>query len=168
MNNEIWKDIPGYEWLYKISNHWNVYSCRMNRLMSLKIKRNLYPIVSLFINDEFKKFYVHRIVAQLFIDNIFNKKQVNHIDWNRYNNHVSNLEWVTANENIIHAWVILWYKNMLPKVVYQYSKEWIYISTYSSIYQACKLTWIDQRSISRCCSWKRVTAYWYMFMNNPL
>lgn len=55
------------------------------------------------INDACEK-YVHRLVARFFIPNTYNKKTVNHIDGDKSNNHVSNLEWATYAEQMKHAW----------------------------------------------------------------
>ena len=62
-----------------------------------------YKIVSLTVNKKRKNQYVHRLVATAFIENTKGKKEVNHIDGNKSNNNVSNLEWVTSKENKKHA-----------------------------------------------------------------
>lgn len=62
-----------------------------------------YKNVNITINGIHKRMYIHRLVAMLFIPNPENKPQVNHIDGNKWNNNVSNLEWCTRSENIQHA-----------------------------------------------------------------
>ena len=103
---EIWKDVNGYEGLYKISNHGEVWSERKQGLLKKgKCGREYYRVV-LNKNKEKKYFDVHRLVAISFIDNPFKKKCVNHIDENKTNNHYSNLEWVTHKENANHGTAI--------------------------------------------------------------
>lgn len=63
-----------------------------------------YLYVSISDNGRVKKYYVHQLVAKAFISNPESKIEVNHIDCNTMNNHVSNLEWATHSENIKHAW----------------------------------------------------------------
>lgn len=108
---EIWKDIEGFEGYYQISNKGNVRS--VNRFdgvhdrQGLPIKQNLkqngYLQVGLRKHGKRKWFGVHRLVAIHFIENPDNKPQVNHIDGNKLNNTVENLEWVTGGENQTHA-----------------------------------------------------------------
>ena len=98
------KDIEGFN--YKISR----YSKVINKLSNKKIKPHLdkygYLRINLYNNGINKKVYIHRLVALTFIPNPDNKPQVNHIDGNKQNNNISNLEWCTISENAKHAFKI--------------------------------------------------------------
>ena len=102
MDQEIWKDIDGFEKLYQISNFGRVFSKRRNKIMKLNLRKN-YLRVGFNKEGVYYCFQVHRLVAQAFIPNPDNKDEVNHIDCNKQNNNVSNLEWVTHEENMEHA-----------------------------------------------------------------
>lgn len=97
------KDIPGWEGLYACTTTGEIWSHRRQKFMSpSKNKRGYLHIV--FYKDKNRYDYrVNRLIAMTFLDNTENKKQVNHIDGNKLNNYLSNLEWVTAEENIEHA-----------------------------------------------------------------
>lgn len=112
MMNEIWKDIKNYEGLYQVSNFGNVKSlaritCQkkvlVEKYLTLFGKYNTYIRVHLVKNGKTVTPYVHRLVAEAFIDNPDNKSQVNHKDGIKSNNFLDNLEWVTASENQKHA-----------------------------------------------------------------
>jgi len=103
---EEWKDVVGFEDYFKISNFGNVYSKRTGRILKQTISKSGYLQVSTKIGGRNGKnhcFRVHRLVAKAFIINHDNKIEVNHIDLNKLNNCVDNLEWVTPKENIKHA-----------------------------------------------------------------
>ena len=106
---EIWMDIKGYENRYQISNFGRVKSFIGTKSQNGMILRfsevDGYNRVSL-VDEEGKRkhFLAHRLVAIMFIPNTNNKPQVNHIDSNRKNNSVKNLEWVTNRENSEHSW----------------------------------------------------------------
>lgn len=100
---EIWKDIPNYENLYQISNRGRVKSLH-NRHKNKKYLKPCptskgYMSVSLCKNHTQKSFHIHRLVAENFIPNPNNYPCINHIDENKENNDISNLEWCTYQYN---------------------------------------------------------------------
>lgn len=112
---EIWKDIPGYEGFYQASNLGNIRS--IDRVVphgkngfvkakSKQLKAALYQgyyKVALCTNRKLKSFYVHKLVAITFIGPKIDGKEINHIDGNKINNSVLNLEWCSRSENVQHA-----------------------------------------------------------------
>ena len=103
---EVFKDIPDYEGLYKVSNLGNIKS--FNRvstgiILKDRITKSGYNRCVLYKNKIPKHILVHRIVAKVFIQNTYNKPHINHKDSNKLNNNSSNLEWVTPYENLIHS-----------------------------------------------------------------
>lgn len=108
---EIWKDIKGYEGKYQISNLGNVRSLydtnqfkKTFRIKKLSLgERSGYKVIALTKNGKRKSFQVHRLVAEAFIPNLQDKPFINHIDENRINNNINNLEWCTQLENVRHS-----------------------------------------------------------------
>jgi predicted XRE-type DNA-binding protein len=104
---EIWKDIEGFEGLYKVSNKGRVRSFhKSGRIMKPDTTNHGHLRVWLCKNGNKKRYLIHRLVARAFIPNPENKPQINHIDADPSNNHVSNLQWSTQSENISHAYEI--------------------------------------------------------------
>lgn len=99
---EIWKDIECFEGLYQVSTHGRVKSLKFGKERILKPLKNSkgYVMVDLHFNNKHKRIMIHRLVAQAFIPNQDNKPQVNHIDEDKTNNNVNNLNWMTNKENI--------------------------------------------------------------------
>lgn len=101
--SEEWTDIKDYEGLYQVSNFGRVKSSYTNRILKGRKDKGGYLLVNLYKNKVSYTKAIHRLVAQAFIPNPDNKPQVNHIDENKTNNMVSNLEWMTAKENTNHG-----------------------------------------------------------------
>ena len=115
MTLEQWRDVKGYEGYYKVSNLGEIRSLdriikskngvtRFKKGRVLKQGKQRYCTVALVKYSNSQKTHkVHRLVAQAFLPNPKNKLCVNHIDFNKHNNNVSNLEWTTHQENYKHA-----------------------------------------------------------------
>ena len=100
--------IAGYEGLYSVDKNGNVYSeqtttSRRKGVLKPEIK-NGYLSVNLYKNGKYKHCYVHRLIAETFLPNPNNYREVNHIDCNKHNNAVSNLEWCNRKSNLQHSY----------------------------------------------------------------
>lgn len=175
--DEIWKDIKGYEGLYQVSNLGNVKSLARvvphkitgSRTIPEKIlKPNSddvgYLYVSLSKDGKKKNPKIHRLVAEAFIPNPKNLPQVNHIDENKLNNRVTNLEWSTSLDNLNYSNVIEKGNFARRRKVIQESFDGEIIAVYTSMTEAAKAVGASNHSlISMCCSGKRKSAYNYLW-----
>ena len=98
MTDEVWKEINGYP-SYMISNHGRIKNCMRNKILKQHKTDRGYLQVYLSFKGESKGFKVHRLVAIAFIPNTNNLPEVNHIDKDKTSNYVSNLEWMTTQQN---------------------------------------------------------------------
>ena len=114
---EEWRDIASFEGVYQISNFGRVRSLtrtvnresqgsftKEGKILKFDINHKGYPRIMLSLNGKLRNKLVHLLVADAFIDNKHNKTQINHINGNKSDNRVSNLEWVTPSENLQHAY----------------------------------------------------------------
>lgn len=131
MIEEFWEDIPQYEGLYQISNLGRVKSLprtSKKRIINKEIIKvftklpNGYLKVGLSKNGKTKYYFVHRLVAQVFIPNTNNKPCVNHRDCNKMNNNVDNLEWCTYKEN--NSYKNHHLKNHISSVIYFLQRDY--------------------------------------------
>ena len=167
---EIWKDIKGYEGIYQVSSYGQIRSLDRfsrykgrddkNRIEKGKAKHPTqtnkgYLKITLFKNGKGETREIQRIVAETFIDNPFCKDQVNHIDGNKTNNHVENLEWVTPRENTLHSLNVLHHG---IKTVSQYDIDGNFIRTYKSMVEAEQMTGVKRCSISNVVCGRRKKA----------
>lgn len=98
---EVWKDAVGHEGRLQISNTGKVRQAKTKKIYKTQLMK--YEQFSPYVNGKKSCILIHRLVGETFISNPENKPQLNHIDGNKHNNHVSNLEWVTGKENVRHA-----------------------------------------------------------------
>ena len=173
---ELWKDIEGYEGLYQVSNTGKVRSLRYRnrdeiKELSLKPHSRGYLQIELHKDGMRKTFTVHRLVAKAFVEGYQEGKEVNHIDENKRNNTVDNLEWVSPSQNVLHS---ISHREVVktrnyPKFHARTDKQEVFQITLdgkivkrwkSSVEVKEKLGYSDW-SIKQCCRHKRKTAYGY-------
>ena len=174
--NEEWKDIKDFEGLYQISNYGRVRRIGVYRIstryykkgryyqtkiMTSSIGKHGYCCVQLFdYNGSFKTVRVHRLVAQAFIPNLENKPQVNHIDGNKQNNRIDNLEWCTNGENGKHAWdnnlrtKNFGKNNHISKKILQYTPDKKLIKEWDCIKDISRTLGYNYGYIISCCKRK--------------
>lgn len=166
---ELWKDIEGYKGIYQVSNKGRVRSIKriVNTLKSYKTKEE--KILKQSISNNYfqvglqgKRFSVHRLVAQAFIDNPYRKPQVNHKNENKLDNNVENLEWCTAKENVNYGTCIERRAKKQRETKCQInnkatSKKIRCLETgkvFESINDAGRIMGLDNSSISKVCKGK--------------
>ena len=101
-DNEIWKPIKGYEKLYEVSNKGRIRNTR-NKVMKTYIINSGYKAIKFTVNGKRTSHLIHRIVATTFLDNFESLPEVNHINENKLDNKVENLEWVSSAQNKQHS-----------------------------------------------------------------
>jgi len=171
---EIFKLINWHE-SYQCSNLGNVKSFKRKneKILKSQINHRWY----LYVKLDWKHKSVHRLVALHFISNENNLPEVNHIDWNKSNNKLSNLEWCTKSYNMLHSFNVLWNKNNFQichpnkwkiwidnhrsKQVNQLDLNWLLLKTWWSINQAALNLWISPDNITTVCKLKRKSCWWF-------
>jgi hypothetical protein len=163
LDNEIWKqvvleNVDTTDKRYYVSNLGRFKNSSGTIMDNYKINENGYLRVYIYN----KTYALHRLIALAFIENIENKEQVNHIDGNKLNNSVENLEWVTNRENQIHKFKIGLGNNYTRKIV-QYDLEMNKIKEFNSIIAAAKALDIGNTNIRGVLVNNRKTAGGFIF-----
>ena len=173
---EIWKDIPNYEGFYQVSNLGHIKSFhkhngKTGHFLVPNIIGHGYESVMLYkktvAGKERHKFLVHRLVAQAFLPNPDNLPQINHIDEDKRNNAVTNLEWCTNIYNRNYGTVNARIKIARSKPVVQYSLQGIPIAKYCSSDMAAQLLGYPNGANIRISCHKNVVAYGYLWKYEP-
>ena len=178
---EIWKDIPGYEGYYQVSNLGRVkslerrvykgvdkngnpfYQTLKTRICVLqKSSWGGYPSIVLRKDRNVKSFFVHRLVASLFVPNQENLKEINHKDGDRNNNVAENLEWCNRSYNIWHAYHMngRTQSNSVPVKCIENG------ITYPSFHEAARSLGLDKTLISKVAHGKQKETKGYHFTLN--
>ena len=161
---EIWKDIKDYP-NYQISNLGNVRNIKRGTTIKPIYDSNWYKKVHLFNKGKSKMLFVHRLVAQAFIPNPQNKPTVNHIDGNKSNSNVNNLEWATMKEQLIHSVYVLNNKSVITDKCREASAKSHRKAVmrddgkiYERVIEASKENNVSISNIQKCCRGERVRA----------
>ena len=172
---EIWKSIKDYEGYYEVSNLGKIRSLdrtikqvcskdktkyQYNKYKGKLIKPSLinsgYYIVSLCKNKHYRKYLVHRLVAEAFLGHSILETQVNHKDENKLNNNLSNLEWCTPSYNLKFNDRSAKIGSKLGKIVYMYNNNLELLNKFSSSREASYITNIPDRGIRKACTKNRI------------
>ena len=199
---EEWRPLVGYEGLYEVSNRGNMKSLERTvwdnrgyyrtvpeRILKPMKDSSGYLQVKLWKDGKAKKYLVHRLVAEAFIPNPDNLPQINHIDENKQNNCMDNLEWCSRSYNMTYNGrankvgkkvaeklrgrklseeTIKKIAEKKSKPVYSINKVSGLITYWNSAKEAGKVLDIDQGSITRCCQGKLKSCggFYWMYANN--
>lgn len=143
---EIWRPVVGYECSYFVSNLGNIKN-KEGRLLALDTSQRGYSRVKLCRHGVSENKKVHRMVAEAFIPNPYCLPQINHIDENKKNNRIDNLEWVDNKTNC----KLRKNKSVRKKAVVSYI-DGIETNYYDSICAASRETGVSRYGISSCCN----------------
>lgn len=181
---EVWKPIKDFEGYYEVSNLGNVRS--VDRIVEVQSKNQFgsyttkrlckgtilrpstnnfgYPYVLLCKDGKYTTLYVHRLVAQAFLPNPDSLPEVNHIDEDKTNNRVTNLEWCSSKYNSNYGTRNKTISTTRGKVVSMYDMEGNKLNTFKSARSAARsLNKKTAAGITMCCKGKRKTAYGYIW-----
>ena len=157
---ETFVKIEGFE-NYEVSNLGKVRNIKSGIMLKPWFTKDGYLRHCLYKHNKRKNLLLHRIIATAFIDNPDEKPCVNHIDENKLNNDLSNLEWCTARENLIHGTRTKRAAEKCFKKVIQLDLNDNVLNEFESMKQAGQETGTSASHISHCCNGKRKSAGGY-------
>ncbi len=168
MKKEIWKDIyiQGELSNYKVSNLGRIYNKKYNRYFGSTLQSDgRYLIYNLRHNGKKVRYLAHRLIAEYFIpcERDINKMQVNHINGNKHDNTIGNLEWVTPKENIEHQFKTRLSVGKAYEKFNCYDIRGNFIKQFESIHQCSKELGINSGNIHNCLNHKVTYAKDFIF-----
>ena len=162
---ETFVKVVGFE-KYEVSNLGKIRNIKSGKILKPWLHNNGYLMHCLYKNNKSKNLLLHRIVATAFIDNPEEKPCVNHIDENKLNNDLNNLEWCTERENLRHGTRTKRGAEKRCKKVVQLDLNDNVLNVFKSIKQAGQETGVFATSISACCNGKVKSAGGYKWRKN--
>lgn len=134
--DEEWRELHllGSIGMYLVSSKGRIWSVAHDKEVKQSLNKNGYPRLTLEVNKKTKEFKVHRLVAKTFIPNPNGLREVNHMDGNKQNNNVENLEWVTSKENVNHAFENGLHSHVRPVRVIESGEEYPTIQAFMNRY----------------------------------
>ena len=164
LEEEIWKDVVGYEGLYQVSNLGRVKSLfRYKKILKQFEDNKGYLRVTLYKNNKSKSIKVHRLVATAFIPNPNNYDCINHKDENKTNNNVENLEFCSFYYNLMYGTRVQRISKKNNKPILQFDLKGNFVKEFESITQASKELNNSLNNISQCCLGRSRTSKGYIF-----
>ena len=157
---ETFVKVVGFE-KYEVSNLGKIRNIKSGKILKPWLHNNGYLMHCLYKNNKSKNLLLHRIVATAFIDNPEEKPCVNHIDENKLNNDLSNLEWCTVRENNVHGTRIKRAAEKLSQKVIQLDLDDNVLNEFESMKQAERETGVFASHIGASCNGKRKSAGGY-------
>lgn len=160
---ETWIPIQGFENSYLVSNLGNIWSLRRNKVLRVRKSTQGYGQVNLSKRGRMTTHRVHRLVATHFLPNPLNLPEVNHLNENKLDNRVENLEWCDRSHNVNYGDRTEKQKTKVSIPVVQLSLDGDKIAVYPSVIQAARELKLSRSSISECCRGKRETLGGYIW-----
>ena len=163
MSMEIWKIMKENN-NYEISNLGKVRTIKTKRIRKTRISNKGYERIGIYINKKLKYFYIHRLVANNFMKNPNNYKEINHINENKLDNRLENLEYCDTKYNCNYGTRterIIKTKEKTFKTIIQKDKNGNVIKKWKNIIEIKNNTNFNKHSIYKCCNGKHKTAYGY-------
>ena len=160
---EIWKDIPGYEGYYRVSNMSHVLNVKTGVIRTPNIDHRGRMTIGLIKDGVLRSFSFPRLVAMAFIRMPKEEEEVNHLDENPLNNNPDNLEWCDHKYNCNYGTRIQRIKEKQNIPVLQYTLDGKFIAEYASMHIAAEAINAEAGHICDCCLGNRKCAYGYFW-----
>ena len=148
----IWKDIPGYEGLYRVNQYGDIYSLYTNKILKHSTSQDGYKQYNLYKNKKNYIMTAHKAVALAFVPNPYNLPFVNHKDEDKQNCYYENLEWCDCLYNNTYNDRHIKIAKQFSRITYQYNDKGELIAEYESAKSAGRINDFSDGCICMCCN----------------